>query len=80
MRIIKEEGAPRLADNFLLLNYFHSRVRPPAYRNKPHLPRYFHAKLGLILCSVHRYILTYYSGQPDGWTDGQKTHNALHTP
>ena len=97
-------GAPRLADNFHLLNYFHSRlrlilhsicrdicknpiseifnslinrfiineVRLLAYRNKPYLPRYFHAKLGLILCSIHRDILNFLF-LTEGWRASPKT-------
>ena len=41
-------------------------MRPPAYRNKPYLPRYFHAKLGLIICCIHTNILIYCSGRNDG--------------
>ena len=54
-----------------------------ACSNNPHLPRYFQAKLGLILYSIHGYILNYHSerkgggtdsptvGQSDSWTDRQ---------
>ena len=47
-------------------------------QEQSHLPRYFHAKLGLVLCSTHRDILNYCSRwkgrRMDGWTT--QKHNA----